>query len=112
MGTQGEHPGQRISINNLPVLATLSCTALKPHEGSLRDLMSGPSWFLAELIGAVPKGQKKMPSSLFVCMDTSPGQRAEEEHSAQVWEAGREDPGRGIFLAARNSAPKDRCKDV
>lgn len=90
MGTQGEHPGQHIGVNNLPVLATLSCTALKPHEGSLRDLMSGPSWILAELIGAVPKGQKKRPSSLFVCMDSSLGQRVEEEHSEKVWEAGRE----------------------
>lgn len=63
MGTQVEHPGQHLSINNLPVRATLSCTALKLHEGSLRDLMSWPSWILVELIRAMPKGQKKRPSS-------------------------------------------------
>lgn len=57
------------------------------HEGSLSDLMSGPSWILAELIGAVPKGQKKRPSShhvLATCLYVwIPHQDKEQRKSTQ-----------------------------
>lgn len=101
MGTQVGHLGQHLSINNLPVRATLSYTARKLHEGSLRDLMSGPSWILAELIGAVPKGQKKghLLTKFWqpICMYTKSRGRTLRV-SFGGW--GR-DPGRGVFFSCK-----------
>lgn len=79
--------------------------------------MSGSSWILAELIGAVLRGRRKgqlftVFGNLFVCMDTSPGRRAEAQTPRVRLGSWERDPVRGLFSAARNRVPKGRLQEV